>query len=160
MTSRQPAPTEIDALAALWHDGWHEAHAGLLPEALVRLRTLHNFRARLEVALPRLRVTGPIGQPVGLCIVKGDELHQLYVSPSARGSGAARALLDDAEARLRQAGVGTAWLSCAIGNRRAARFYEKAGWWLAGTMVYKTDTPDGLFPLEVWRFEKTLDGRG
>jgi ribosomal protein S18 acetylase RimI-like enzyme len=93
---------------------------------------------------------------VGFCIVKADELYQLYVSSQARGSGAAAALVADAEARLAQSGVQTAWLACAIGNERAARFYEKCGWKRAGTMISQLDTKEGIFPLEVWRYEKVL----
>jgi hypothetical protein len=62
----------------------------------------------------------------------------------------------DAEARLAARGVRTAWLACAIGNRRAARFYEKSGWRLVGTMINPCETTDGTFPLEVWRYEKAL----
>ena len=76
--------------------------------------------------------------------------------PHARGEGVAAALIDDAEARLAQAGVRTAWLACAIGNERAARFYEKRGWQRAGTMMDPLDAQEGISPLEVWRYEKNL----
>ena len=85
-----------------------------------------------------------------------DELYQLFVAAEARGSGVATALITDAEARLAAAGVETAWLACAIGNERAARFYENRGWRRAGTMINPLDTPDGVLPLEVWRYEKRL----
>jgi hypothetical protein len=52
-------------------------------------------------------------------------------------------------------GVETAWLACAVGNHRAARFYEKSGRRLAGTVVDPA-TPSGPFPPEVWRYEKRL----
>jgi ribosomal protein S18 acetylase RimI-like enzyme len=89
-------------------------------------------------------------------MLKGHELYQLYVSASARGSGVALTLITDAETRLAQVGVTTAWLACAIGNERAARFYEKCGWRRARTMINELDTPEGVFPLEVWRYEKQL----
>ena len=65
-------------------------------------------------------------------------------------------LIADAEARLIEEGVEVAWLACAIGNHRAARFYEKSGWHLARTFVSPLDTGAGIFLLEVWRYEKTL----
>jgi GNAT superfamily N-acetyltransferase len=71
-------------------------------------------------------------------------------------SGVAAALVADAEACLAENGVETAWLACAIGNERAARFYEKCGWRRAGTMVNQAETSQGRFPLEVWRYEKSL----
>lgn len=156
MHLRIPETGEIDRLARLWHDGWQDAHADILPAELARQRTLESFVQRLAEALPRARAAGPIGQATGFAMVKDDEMYQLYVSAAARGSGVAAALLADAEARLAEAGVGTAWLACAIGNARAARFYEKHGWVLAGNMVNRLDTPEGIFPLEVWRYQKAL----
>jgi GNAT superfamily N-acetyltransferase len=150
---------EIDHLARIWYDGWHEAHTQIVPQELAQFRTLESFRDRLHVALAHVRVVGPAGEPVGVCIVQGDELYQLFVSAPSRGSGAAAALVADAEARLAERGVATAWLACAIGNQRAARFYEKCGWHRAGIMVNHAETSDEPFPLEVWRYEKSLAGR-
>jgi GNAT superfamily N-acetyltransferase len=156
MDVRAAEEIEIDHLAKVWYDGWQDAHAQILPAELKRVRTLESFRHRLQAALPDVRVAGPIGAPDGFCILKGDELYQLYVSARSRGSGVAAALIADAETRLSEGGVGTAWLACAIGNERAATFYEKRGWRRVGTMVNHLETSDGTFPLEVWRYEKSL----
>jgi ribosomal protein S18 acetylase RimI-like enzyme len=156
MVVRAAEETELDALAKLWYEAWQDAHARIVPEELTRARTLESFRQRIRADLPNVRVVGPPGAPVGFCSVKGDELYQLFVSASARGSGVAVALIDDAESRLSKNGVDTAWLACAIGNDRAARFYEKRGWQLTGTVVNRLDTTAGTFPLEVWRYEKAL----
>ena len=156
MEVRAAEESEVDALAKLWYEAWQDAHARIVPEELTRARTLESFRQRLRADLPNVRVVGPVGAPVGFCTIKGDELYQLFVSAPARGSGVAATLIDDAEARLARSGAGTAWLACAIGNNRAARFYEKRGWHLAGTVVSQLDTTAGTFPLEVWRYEKAL----
>jgi ribosomal protein S18 acetylase RimI-like enzyme len=156
MRVRPAEEAEIDHLAKVWYDGWHEAHAQIVPVELTRLRTVESFRDRLQAALPSIRVVGPSGAPVGFCIVKGDELYQLFVSAQSRGSGVAAALIADAEARLSEAGVETAWLACAIGNERAARFYEKRGWHRVDTVVNHVETSHGEFALEVWRYEKPL----
>jgi ribosomal protein S18 acetylase RimI-like enzyme len=149
-------PAQIAHLAQLWHDAWQDAHADILPAELARIRTVDNFRERLEAVLPHVRVALVDGAPVGFCIVEGDELYQLFVAAQARGSGVAAALIDDAEASMAAAGIATAWLACAIGNQRAARFYEKRGWCRAGNMVSRLPIPGGVFELEVWRFEKRL----
>jgi GNAT superfamily N-acetyltransferase len=153
---RNAMEADLDCLAEIWHQGWHQAHAHLVPAELTRLRTLPNFRERLQAALPDLRVVGPPGVPMGFCQLKHDELFQLYVSAESLGSGVAAALIADGESRLAQQGVEVAWLACAIGNERAARFYEKAGWARAGVMINDAETSAGPFPLEVWRYEKRL----
>jgi GNAT superfamily N-acetyltransferase len=156
MVVRNAQEKELDALAKVWYDAWQDGHAAVLPAKLTRARTLESFRERLQEALPDIRVMGPIGAPVGFSIIKGDELYQLFVSAAARGTGVATTLIADAEARLAENGVETAWLACAIGNERAAKFYEKCGWQRVGNMVNHLETPDGTFDLEVWRYEKPL----
>jgi ribosomal protein S18 acetylase RimI-like enzyme len=156
MEVRSADEAEIDHMAILWYEGWQDAHAQILPAQLARHRTLESFQHRLQTSLANVRVVGPLGQPVGLCIIKDDELYQLYVSAHARGAGVAAALLADAEARLAAKDVETAWLACAIGNERAAKFYEKNGWRRVGNTINQLETPDGPFLLEVWRYEKGL----
>jgi GNAT superfamily N-acetyltransferase len=147
-------------LAAIWHAGWHEAHARIVPPELTRIRTLDSFRERLRAALPAGRVVGPPGKPMGFYLVEGNELYQLFVASEARGSGVAAALIVDAERSMTAARIEIAWLACVIGNDRAARFYEKCGWRRIGTMINPLDTPEGVLPLEVWRYEKRLDLSG
>ncbi len=153
---RNADASELDSLAQIWYCGWQDAHAAILPAELQRLRTVESFAQRLEKLLSRVRVAGPAGAPLGFCITKDDELYQLYVLAEARGKGVAAALIADAECRFAEAGVETAWLACAIGNDRAARFYEKSGWCRTGNIVSKLTTDEGVFPLEVWRYEKSL----
>lgn len=153
---REARPRDIESLARIWHEGWHHAHAAILPLALCRLRTLESFDERLRALLAQTRVAEVAGRPVGFCIVKTDELYQLYVGASARGAGVGAALLVDAEARIARTGVDTAWLACAIGNQRAERFYAHHGWQRRGPVLIQADTPEGPFPLEVWRYEKAV----
>ena len=108
MDVRRAEAEDVDHLARVWHGGWHDAHARIVPAELTRIRTLESFRPRLLHALADTRVVGPARAPVGFCIVKGSELYQLFVSAEARGSGVAAALMTDAEARLAAAGVATA----------------------------------------------------
>jgi GNAT superfamily N-acetyltransferase len=148
--------TEIGRLAKIWFDGWQDAHARIVPADLARLRTLPSFEERLRAAWSGVRVAVTAGAPVGFYFLKGAELYQFYVSSNARGSGVAAVLMADAETRLCEAGVHTAWLACAIGNDRAAGFYEKCGWIRTGTVTDDVEVPGGTFALEVWRFEKLL----
>lgn len=156
MEVRNADPAELDSLAALWLEGWRDAHEGIVPKELARYRTLTSFRQRLAESLSQVRVIGPAGQPLGFSWTKEDELYQLYVSAEARGTGIASALIADGEQRIADVGIQVAWLACAIGNERAAKFYEKSGWHRTGVVTSKLPTPDGMFALEVWRYEKDL----
>lgn len=156
MTIRNAHESDLDRLAQIWFDGWRDAHLGIVPAALTRLRTFDNFRDRLNAGLPDTRVAVEADTPIGFAMFKGDELYQFYVVAASRGTGVAASLIDDAEQQLAARGVTTAWLACAIGNDRAARFYEKRGWRRAATMTYHADTSEGPFPLENWRYEKTI----
>lgn len=159
MATRDARPAEIEPLARLWCDAWHEAHAALVPAPVVAARTPESFAARLREGLGAVRVTGPVGDPTGLCIVAGDELNQLFVAPRARGAGAALALERDARRRLREGGASRAWLVCARGNDRAAAFYERCRWRRIGTVVHDLRSGDAAFPCEVWRHERRLPAR-
>ena len=155
MNIRNADSSEVEALARLWYDGWQDAHAAILPLELARQRTLESFRERIQALLPIVRVAGDIGNPVGFCICKNDELYQLYVAANSRGTGLASLLMTDAGEQFRKNQVRTAWLACAIGNARAERFYIKAGWLRVGEMINRLDTPAGEFLLRTWRYEKT-----
>jgi GNAT superfamily N-acetyltransferase len=156
MTVRPAQSADLAPLARLWWQGWRDAHVPIVPKALSARRTLDSFIDRMAVALPHVRTLGPVGQPLGFHLIKGDELHQLYVDEEARGAGIATMLMVDAEDRFLDAGVSTPWLACAIGNARAARFYQKAGWALTRTQTVPTEIPAGFFPLKIWRYEKAL----
>lgn len=156
MNMRPPVEPDLEPLTDLWHSGWRDGHLAIVPDALARLRTRENFRDRLRARWDALRVAGPEGAPLGFHLILEDELNQFYVAASARGAGLASIMMKDAEDRLRASCVRRAWLACSIGNERAARFYEKAGWTRTGIETIATETSEGAFPLEVWRFERAL----
>lgn len=153
---RDAQVSEIGQLARLWFDGWQDAHAQIVPAELARVRTLQAFEQRLRAPPSTVRVAELAGAPVAFYLLKGAELYQFYVSSIARGSGIAAILMADAETRLREMDVHVAWLACAIGNDRAARFYEKCGWSRTGTVTDDVAVPGGTFALQVWRYEKSL----
>lgn len=55
------------------------------------------------------------------------ELHQLYLDPAAKGSGAAARLMDWALAEARSRGAAIVQLSVYADNHRARRFYDRYG---------------------------------
>lgn len=149
----------LDQAGEIWNSGWREGHAAIVPVALTKLRTLEDFRRRLVENQSSTRVAVVDGKAVGFYMLKDDEIYQLYVAPAGQGSGIALALVEDGQERLLRLGFDRAWLACAVGNQRAARFYAKIGWENIGAEVLDLETSDGTFPLEVWRFEKALTRR-
>ena len=103
-----------------------------------------------------LITAGPVGVPLGMVAVRGDEINQMFTSPAARGTGLARILLSAGEAKIAAAGHKRAWLDVLIGNDRAAAFYRKCGWRLRGEQALKLDTKPELFEITLWVFEKDL----
>lgn len=148
--------THIEQAAQIWSAGWLDGHADIVPAELVEMRAREDFSPRLRCHAADTRVAVSGDQVLGFCSLKGDELYQMYVSSQARGLGVAQALMVDAEARLTQAGYQTTWLSCAVGNLRASRFYQKSGWSNAGLETVDLETSQGAFALQLWRFEKAL----
>ena len=84
-TIRKPDPTELPALAQLWYDGWQVAHAAYVPASLTAIRTLESFEARLAADLNGIRVFGEIGTPLGLCMIKENEIYQPDMGPREFG---------------------------------------------------------------------------
>ncbi|MEY1554757.1 GNAT family N-acetyltransferase [Yoonia sp. R2331] len=158
MTPRAFSPDEISALASLWHDGWHEAHAAHVPAELTAQRTRESFVQRLPDMADRTRVIGPMGAPLGLCAIEGAELDQLFVARAGRGTGIAAALLQDGVNRLAANGVRRAHLYCLVGNDPAARFYARQGWEDMGQELMGPPATETPFALRCIRFEKSLDG--
>ena len=109
-TTRAALPVEIDRLAALWNEGWKDAHQAILPEQLRQDRTLESLRRRLEEALDAVRVVGEPEGPAGSFMVKDDELYQLYVARTTRGFGVAAILITDAERHIKNNGANVARL--------------------------------------------------
>lgn len=156
MTPRPADPTDIGPLACLWYDGWQEAHLEHVPAELTAKRTLESFGNRLIGFGEGLRVAGPVGEPLGFCAIRDDELDQLFVAPQTRGSGLAINLLADGERRLAEQGIARAHLLCVIQNQRAIRFYERQGWLNMGVFYEAVQTDDGPFRFDLLRFEKDL----
>ena len=153
---RRPQMDEADVLAALWHDGWRDAHLAIVPDALAQHRTPDIFAARLRAKWDEIFVAGPVGAPEGFAVLDHDELDQFYVAPVARGTGFAARFIAAIEAEFARRSIHQPWLIASVGNDRAARFYTKAGWQNVGIVDGVVEIPDGTFSLPCWRFEKTL----
>lgn len=156
---RDMIQADVEQVAAIWYEGWRDGHVGHVADELVAIRTLDAFRSRTGRRVDETRVATVDGVVAGFTMVIGDEIEQVYVAADHRGAGVSSALMTDAEAALRAAGVETAWLAVVAGNARARRFYEKQGWVDAGAVNYDAATGDGgTVVVPSHRYEKSLRG--
>ncbi len=154
--TRPAVADDLNTLADIWHTGWHEAHADHVPNELKALRSRDGLRTRLENMLGTTDVVGPVGAPVGFCTVKDDEIYQFYVSPAARGSGTADALMQAGEKRLKDSGIKVGQLWVIPQNSRAIAFYQRNGWDGDTVSDVPLDTTEGPYLLPCRILQKAL----
>ena len=154
-TLRAATDADTEAVAGVWHRGWADGHDGHVPAGLHAHRTLEHFLGLVPSRIPITTVAVVDGRVVGFITVHDDEVEQVYVDASARGSGTAAALLDLGEEIVRRT-HDRAWLAVVAGNVRARRFYERRGWVDAGPFDYSAETDEGTFTVPALRYEKGL----
>ena len=145
-----------DEIVRIWHEGWADAHTGHVPAGLLPYRQHEHFAILAATRIGRTWVAEQHGLVAGFVVVRADEVEQLYVDRSARGSGIAARLLARGTLEIRRAGHPRAWLAVVAGNQRARAFYAREGWKDAGPMEYMADTAAGRFPVPTHRYEIDL----
>lgn len=154
-TLRPAVEADLASIAEIWHVGWVDGHEDFVPDELLAHRTRATFDVRAAGRIADTTVAVSDGSVVGFVMVVDDELEQLYVDRSARGTGAADELIAAAEQQIAR-DHDVAWLAVVAGNARARRFYERTGWVDAGPIDYQATTDDGTFTVPSHRYEKPL----
>ena len=101
---RPGTPDDAAAVAAIWRDGWRDGHLGLVPDALVAVRTDESFSTRAAQRVDDTTVAVVDTEVAGFVMVDDDEVEQVYVSSRHRGKGVADVLLAEAERQVRASG--------------------------------------------------------
>lgn len=158
MTSIRPASdADMAAVADLWHEGWHDGHAGHVPDGLTAARTRAAFHERTPSRVADTSVAvAEDGALLGFVMVVGDEVEQVFVAPAGRGTGLASELLAEAEHRVAAGGHASAWLAVVVGNARARRFYERQGWSDTGDLPYEVTAGGDTFVSPCRRYVKQV----
>ena len=152
---RPAAEADTDAITAVWHAGWPDGHLGNVPDELLEHRRLADFRRLVTARIDATTVAASEDGVIGFVTVHEDEVEQMYVAKSARGSGVAAKLLTHAEQTIANR-HDLAWLAVVAGNVRARRFYERQGWQDAGAFDYYAEVDGGTFTVPCRRYEKPL----
>ena len=97
-------------ITKLWHDVYQETHASLIPQELLKHRTMDAFRIRVEnpkfiketIVATKTVVNNDRERTeclVGFVTlrIESHEIYQLFVAKEARGLGVAKILLEKAE---------------------------------------------------------------
>ena len=148
---RPATAADVDAIAALFHRGWHDVHPGRVPDGLTARRTPEAFHDRVAQ-----RVAETDGEIAGFVMVAGDEAEQVYVDRAHRGSGVAALLLTEAERQIAAGGHDVAFLVVVRGNDRAQAFYAKQGWVDEGDHDYPVQALGEDFISPCRRFTKRV----
>ena len=167
MTTVRPATSaDADAIGRIQVETWTAAYAGLLPQETIDafdvsarqamwregLGALRGREARRSWRSSRTRSSASRPSAPSYSEDGTGELYAIYVDPSNWGHGAGRALIERAEASLRESGFPKALLWVLEGNERAERFYRAAGWEHDGE---KEDDFQGAIVTEL-RYRKRL----
>jgi putative acetyltransferase len=155
---RKATPDDVAAVTRIWHVGWQDGHLGHVPAELLPYRKEEQFASRARARISDTWVALSQGETIGFVVVKSDEVEQLYVDRSARGTGVAALLLRKGEDEIRAAGHQRAWLAVVAGNQRARSFYSRLGWRDSGPMSYLAETEAGPFVVPTHRYEFDLTG--
>jgi GNAT superfamily N-acetyltransferase len=158
-TLRPATPDDAPAVADLWHAGWHDGHAGHVPEGLTAARTLVAFHERTPGRVDDTTVCEVDGVVAGFVMVVGEEIEQVFVAAGHRGSGVAAVLLAEAERQVAAAGHAAAWLAVVEGNARARRFYERQGWSDGGRLPYEVTAGGASYVSPCRRYVKDVRAR-
>ncbi|MGC4112624.1 MAG: GNAT family N-acetyltransferase [Nocardioides sp.] len=157
---RAATEADVEDIAALFHEGWHDAHPGRVPDGLTARRTPDAFLERVTHRVAETddtTVAEVDGTIAGFVMVSGDEAEQVYAGRAFRGTGVAALLLTEAERRIAAAGYAEAWLVVVRGNDRAQAFYAKQGWVDQGDVDYPVTALGEDFVSPCRKFTKRLD---
>jgi GNAT superfamily N-acetyltransferase len=142
-TVRPATRADADAIGRVQVDTWRAAYTGLMPDEAIAAFDVETRQAMWREGLAREPRPGSAtfvaerdGAVVGFASVGAardepggiGELYAIYVDPGSWGTGTGRALIEAAEASLRDSGFAEAVLWVLEGNERAERFYRAAGW--------------------------------
>ena len=137
---RPATADDVEAVTAIFHEGWHDVYPGRVPDGLTQRRTPEAFHDRVSRRIAETDETTVAevdGTVAGFIMVNDEgEAEQVYVDRTFRGTTVATLLLTEAERQIAAAGHDVAFLVVVRGNDRAQAFYARQGWTDVGDYDY------------------------
>jgi len=163
LTVRVATPEDARDIVRINVLGWRTAYAGIVPDDVLAsmdvAARIERYRERIGkpsqfesllvldgAAIVGYTSIGPyrIGQHEGVLSRRVGEVVAIYVDPPRWGTGAGRALMDAAVARLAARGFASVRLWVLADNHRARGFYQRVGFVPDGARAsYPVTRPDG-----------------
>jgi putative acetyltransferase len=156
---RPATADDVEAVTAVFHEGWHDVHPGRVPDGLTERRTPQAFHDRVAQRIAdtdETTVAEVDGVVAGFIMVSGDEAEQVYVARAHRGTTVATLLLTEAERQIAAAGHDVAWLVVVRGSDRSQAFYTRQGWVDEGDFDYPVSALGEHFISPCRKFTKRL----
>ncbi|MEV4123485.1 GNAT family N-acetyltransferase [Nocardia sp. NPDC049707] len=153
---RPAQPEDAESIAAIWYEGWRDAHLGNVPDELIAVRPPDSFGTRAAQRIDDTVVAIIDNEVAGFVMTLDDEVDQVYLSRHHRGTGVATPLLAAAEHRIGAQGHSRAWLAVVPGNTRARAFYARNGWIDEGLFSHQAPGPNGPVPVPAHRYVKQI----
>ena len=150
VTIRPMLSSELDAVAKLFHDVWHETQAKLQDPRKAAIRGYDFFKARADMPKVQTLVALQDEAIIGFARWAPGHLHSLFVEQDYRGQGVGEKLCHAVVAANRAEDGGRLKLECVEGNDAARRFYERQGWRVGETIDSIDETPTGQIVVRHW----------
>ena len=155
ITIRPMHSGELEAVAKLFYDVWHETQRHLQDPKRGKFRYLGFFQNRIHERKAHTLVAANGIHILGFACWTGGHFNSLFVAKEARSSGLGSTLLQAAEAEMCNSGVAKFELDCLVGNEAGRRFYERHGWHISGERYWEDETSEGPAWARAWVMEKS-----
>jgi len=129
VTIRQAIPSDTEALVALLHDSFRTTWEPIVTPAAAQAYWESDRARRYVVEMgAEFRVVASGDAVAGMVHWRGDFVHALHVLSSWRRKGVATRLMNEAEARIAEAGHSAVRLETDTFNQSSQAFYRSHGY--------------------------------
>lgn len=124
----KPGTTDLEAIALLVNDCWHEIYDDHIPHKLCQQRTPESFASILGPKLDKASIALVGDEVIGYADHMSNCIDHLWVVKQHRRQGVGKKLLEHQLKALRHNGMDSAQAGCESFNQAAIDFYTHNDW--------------------------------